>query len=246
MKNTKRLNCRISHLTAAVILAAVLLFGTCMTAFAAGTGTPDPDFNEKGSITVTLHSEEADAIVTDGALTLYQVADLYLDDGNMACSYTEDWDGCSASLEDPTIATLASDLAAYAEDNGIAGIQTLDVNEDGSVTFTGLPLGLYLVIQTTQSEGYFTVDPFVVTVPIAGESGWIYNADASPKVEVYIEPKTPEEPTPTDNPETPVPTGSILPQTGQLVWPVPVLAAAGVLFCIIGVRMRRKGSRIHA
>ncbi len=255
MKNMKRSIRRRNHLAFAAVLAGVLLFGTALTVFASeAASTPNLDFNEEGSITVTLYSEEANATVKDGALTLYHVADLYLDDGNMAYSYTEDWDGCTASLEDPTHATLDSDLAAYAEDNEIAGTETLEINSDGSVTFSGLKLGLYLITQTTQSEGYYVVDPFVVTVPVAGESGWVYNVDASPKVEVYPTPEIPEEstseePTPEGTvEETPVPTGETLPQTGQLVWPIPILAAAGLVCCLIGWKMKKtdRRNRMHA
>ena len=55
--------------------------------------------------------------------------------------------------------------------------------------------------------------------------------------------RTPDDSTPTtpsapDNPTTP--SKPKLPQTGQLWWPVPVLAAAGLLFVVIGL-IRRRG-----
>ncbi len=237
MKKTQRT--KGFRLVSALLLSGVLLFGMAVTAFAAA-GTPDLDFSEEGSITVTLYSDVDQASVTDGALTIYHVADLYLDDGNMAYEYTEDFAGCTASLADPAETSLAAELEAYVESARIGGT-TKAIGSDGTVDFTGLGLGLYLVVQTTGSTGYYSADPFVVTVPIAREDGWIYNVDASPKVEVLTpvpEPTTPD--------TTPTPSGSTLPQTGKLVWPIPILAAAGVLFCIAGVRMRRKGSRIHA
>ncbi len=251
MKNMKRTTGRISHLMAAFVLAAVLVFGTCLTAFADDAGTPNLDLTKKGSISISLYSEEAEAYVTDGVLTIYQVADLYLDDGNEAYAYTDAFSGCDASLDDVTEALLADKLAAYVEDNGITGVAE-NISEDGSVTFSDLTLGLYLVMQTTDSTGFYTIEPFVVTVPQDVDGVWVYNVDASPKVEINPtptvpeEPNEPEEPETPETPETPTPSGSTLPQTGQLVWPIPILAAAGVLFCIIGVRMRRKGSRIHA
>lgn len=54
-------------------------------------------------------------------------------------------------------------------------------------------------------------------------------------------PKDPEGP---DIPETPkdpvVPKGPTLPQTGMLWWPVPVLAAAGILLIVVGCARGRK------
>ncbi|MBQ9720353.1 MAG: hypothetical protein IJV64_06615, partial [Oscillospiraceae bacterium] len=56
----------------------------------------------------------------------------------------------------------------------------------------------------------------------------VYTVDATPKMTL-----APASPTP-----TPTPTGPTLPQTGQLWWPVPVLAVLG-LFCVaIGWRRR--------
>ena len=47
-------------------------------------------------------------------------------------------------------------------------------------------------------------------------------------------------PTPTPTPKPPIGPSGPLPQTGMLWWPVAVLGIAGLLFIIIGVRMRTK------
>lgn len=59
-------------------------------------------------------------------------------------------------------------------------------------------------------------------------------------------PNQPTTPTTPTNPSTPTTTTSkpTLPQTGQLNWPVPVLAAAGLSLCAAGwLIQRRKGNR---
>jgi len=56
----------------------------------------------------------------------------------------------------------------------------------------------------------------------------------TPPEEAETPPKTPDSP-----PETSGETGEKLPQTGVLWWPVPVLAATGLLFIVIGVFLRR-------
>ncbi|MCD8301217.1 MAG: hypothetical protein LUC41_08670 [Clostridiales bacterium] len=234
----------------------IFMLGTGVTAYASAE-TSSFDLSREGSISLTLYSDEAETAVSDGVLTVYKVADPVSNyDGSFSYVYTEDFSGCEASLEDITDATLAVTLADYVSDNGISGTSQ-EISSDGTLTFAGLGTGLYLIAQTGDSTGYYTIDPFLVTVPQEGEDGWIYDVDASPKVEVYAEPEPaePENPTPS-NPYDGTSGGSSggsssgtsgrLPQTGMLVWPIPVLAAAGILLCVAGTVMRRKGKRTHA
>ena len=77
------------------------------------------------------------------------------------------------------------------------------------------------------------MDPVLVSVPFmdpkTGE--YTYDVDATVKPAVIRE----TEPTPTPSPSpTPTP-GPKLPQTGQLNWPIPVLAGAGVFFILLGL-----------
>ena len=84
-----------------------------------------------------------------------------------------------------------------------------------------------------------------------------YPPGPNPSVVPTPHPTEPHGPEPSVDPEDPddedldedtmiddedVPLGP-LPQTGQLWWPVPILAAAGLLCLTLGVRMRRKGRR---
>ncbi|MCC8356483.1 MAG: hypothetical protein LJU34_01295 [Oscillospiraceae bacterium] len=213
-------------------LALAMTFALGLAAYAEADAA-SLDFEKTGSVSLTL-ADSSGNTVTDGAVTICQVATLYLDDGSMAYAYTEAFANCGETL-DVTDAALASALADYAEDNQITGT-TASVGADGTVRFDGLTLGLYLVTQTTQSTGYNAISPFLVTVPFAGSDAWIYDVDASPKVEVYTAATIPPEsvsPTPT----TTTTTTTTLPQTGQLNWPVPVLAASGIVLFAIGWAM---------
>ncbi len=229
-----------TRLMISVCLMTILLCTTCLSAAAADT--TDIDLGKKGSISLTLYSDEAGETVTDGALTLYEVAELTLTDGNMAYVRTAAFAGFTGEL-DVEDTSLAKDLTAYVSSGGVTGT-TRTIASDGSVSFSGLTLGLYLIVQTTQSTGYYTIDPFLVTVPLAQDGVWVYDVDASPKVEVKPEPapepEPEQEPGPTPEP-TPTPTpDKTLPQTGQLFWPIPILAGAGALFIVIGSIMRRR------
>lgn len=215
-------------------LIVTMTCGLGMTAYAAAESA-SLDFDQTGSVSLTLEDSDGNAL-TDGAVTIYQVATLYLDDGNMAYSYTEAFSGCTETL-DVEDTSLAATLAEYVTDNNISGTAAT-IGTDGTVSFNGLELGLYLVVQTTQSTGYNTISPFLVTVPYVENDVWVYNVDASPKVEVYTEPATPTTPTTPSTPSTPT-----LPQTGQLNWPIPVLAVSGLVLFAIGWFMYVTGRR---
>ncbi|MCD8015559.1 MAG: hypothetical protein LUG99_20850 [Lachnospiraceae bacterium] len=218
------------------------------------------DLSQTGSVKVTLYSDETNAVVTDGALTLYQVATLGLEDGNMAWTLTEAFGDCQVAL-DVTESTMADKLAAYVQTNSIQGV-TKTAGTDGTVTFDGLQLGLYLVAQTTQSTGYYAIAPFAVTVPIEAGGAWVYSVDATPKcetlkeeetelvasaeTEIETESETETEAETTAQSETAqseTETPENLPQTGQLYWPIAILTVCGVLFLAFGCVLLRNDRR---
>lgn len=198
----------------------------CQTAYAAESVQPDPDAT--GSISVTMRDEQQQA-VGGGTLLLYSVAELSLDDGNPAWVYTQPFAQCGVALEGISEAPFAAALEQYAQDNHLTGLEA-KLSASGTVTFSQLPAGLYLITQGESAEGYYPINPFVVSLPFQEESGdWIYTVDATPKMEVSSTPSNPSVPPPT--------TDSKLPQTGQLNWPIPLLASAGVLLFLVGWKM---------
>ena len=60
----------------------------------------------------------------------------------------------------------------------------------------------------------------------------MYDLIAAPKVSLEIKPDKPDKPTEPDDPTEP--DKPILPQTGQLHWPVPILAVSGVVLFAMG------------
>lgn len=119
--------------------------------------------------------------------------------------------------------------------------QDVEVNDAGLAEVNGLPLGLYLVLQKDgdAATGYYTIKPFLITVPGRGEdSKLVYEVDAKPKTEP-TKPIPSPKPTP-DNPEVTPPTGETLPQTGQLKRPVPVLAVSGMVVFAFGWVLRKR------
>ena len=261
---------------AALLLTLCLLAGCALPALATSANIV---LSRKGSIEVTLYDHQNDTALRGGKLTLYKVADVTRSKGDLKFSYTEDFKGCGITLGDLTDSTLAARLEAKLP----AGAQgtTRTVSEEGTAAFTKLPLGLYLVVQTEASKGYEAVNSFLVSLPMADESGWLYTVDASPKVgsptgeyppqepdtpttpEKPDKPATPDQPDtpdtpdnsePTDTPQEPAlpgrPTGSGssdgsgsssgLPQSGQLNWPIPVMACSGLLLFAAGWVLNKK------
>ncbi len=254
MKQSKT-GARIFRKAAALLLAACLLWNAMISASAADAASLDLSRAGDSSITVTLRDEEGEA-AGKGTLILYQVASLILDDGNMVYNFTEDFEDSGVSLTDvtgsaSTLSETAQTFASYAEVGNLAGFQKETLS--GTYTFTGLDLGLYLIVQEQAADGYQIVAPFLVTVPLADEEtgDWIYDVDASPKTETLSE-ESPEEVPPEEPPEEEPPaeeppeenppredppdtvTDPPLPQTGQLNWPIPVLAAGGLLLVTLG------------
>lgn len=220
----------------ALLLALVLACGMALSAYAADNASLD--FSQNGSIELTLADSDGNT-VSGGAVTLYQVATLYLDDGNMAYSYTDAFSGCGATL-DVEDTSLAATLADFAESEGVSGT-TLSIGSSGTVSFGGLELGLYLVVQTTESDNYETISPFLVTVPLEEDGAWVYDVDASPKVGAVtpVEPEDEDEPEETTTTTTTTTTSKTLPQTGQLNWPIPVLAIGGAVLFVLGWCLNR-------
>lgn len=198
---------------------AVLLLLPCVAAFAAP---------QTGSVRITLHDLDTKQPVTGAVWRLYQVASLQ---GN-AYVLTTAFAASGVDVQNLQSAD-AKQLAAYAAQ--LEG-QEQSAGSGGSVQFSDLALGAYLLVQTGGQDAYSIAEPFLVCVPMTSADGstLIYDIDASPKVSVKPAP----DPTP-----SPTPTGPKLPQTGQLNWPIPVLAAAGMTIFIVGFLVYIKGKK---
>lgn len=215
------------HKTMLICLFAAVLYlmiGTSVWADTASSGFPDT----RGSITIHMNDVDTKEAVPGGILCFYQVAEPVPADGRWV--YTEAFAGCGLSLDDLGAAELSAGIERYALDYEIKGME-VSAGEDAKVIVTDLPAGLYLVSQVTPAEGYSPFRPFLVSVPAMENGEYIFDVDATPKLE--LKKSTPP-------PPPPEPPAKKLPQTGQLWWPVLVLAAAGSFFVFLGTIKNRK------
>lgn len=210
-----------------------------------------PDLDQTGSIEITMDYDGTR--VSGGELSLYRVGDIEEDDGNYRFVLSESFENSGLLLDEVSSAELAGQLAEYAQKNTDA-LKVAAIDEKGMAYFRDLKPGLYLIIQSVPAEGYYPADPFLVSIPMLEDGKYVYHVDASPKIELEKEENPPvptPTPTPTPTPGEPTPepgtpTPSIetpepeLPYTGQLLWPIPVLAGGGLLLIIIGWMIRRK------
>lgn len=206
-----------------ISLIAILLFCTTgVTALAHDV----PNLNQSGSITVKLQDNEKK--LSSGTLTFYRVGEIRSTDGDYHFVPTEAFASSEKSLETVHFPEFARDLLEYAQKNNISG-KTLPI-QDGTVRYEieSGQLGLYLVVQHQAAVGYNPIAPFLVSVPISEDNQYVYDVNATPKVEIITKTNASAD-------STAKPAGTVLPQTGQLKYPVPVFAIVGL--CLIGSGM---------
>lgn len=156
------------------ILAVWLLIMVPVTA-AAGTG---------GSLWVRLDVGELP--VTNGAFTLYRVG-VPISDGYRIM---EAYGGGFVRGEDALSPHLAQWLDGMGEKSGTEIL--MDV--DGNAVFSGLEDGLYLLVQTEKTDGFYPVQPMLLTIP--REARRDVSLQLEPLPMVAEAPPTGQDPTP--------------------------------------------------
>lgn len=166
-----------------LLVVITLFFGFMITVDAKENHTVD--FSRKGSIEVTLHEMSEDTYVEGAEITIYKIADAYLDGVNLAFKYTDEFSSCSVSLDDLTIDDLSKKITLCVKPESVG--TSLITNDLGTVIFNDLDLGLYLVSQTNKVEGYSNIDSFLVQIPKVIDNSWTYDIIANPKTDIYKE-----------------------------------------------------------
>ena len=283
-----------------ICLILLLLAALPLTALA-----QEFDPSATGSISISLKSKDTNKPLEGAELSLFYVASVEMAaDGSLHFFLAGDFAYSGISLDDPN---LLAKLDAFVTDHDI-DCRTSITNSQGSAVWNGIPLGLYFVKQTSQVQGFAPCTPFLVTVPLETEDGFVYRVDASPKTDVarlvditirkvwntdksapgservtvqllrgdvivdtaILNHENDWQITYTNLPESDayhikevsVPKGFTatysnqgyvftvtntpsLAQTGQLVWPIPIFAIAGVVFLMMGFAILRKTGKAH-
>ena len=173
-----------------------------------------PDLNRTGSMVIEMHYQGKP--ISGGSLAIYQVGTIQEDNGDYRFVLTSDFEKSGISLENIQSGDTAKELASVANQKKLTGtIKTIDAN--GRVGFIDLPLGLYLVKQHKNTPGYYSINPFLVSLPSLQSGEYCYEVDASPKTA-----------------PNPRPQNTVIPQTGQSGWSIWIFSAGslslGILF----------------
>ncbi len=214
-----------------LLLLPLLIFGLCAQVGAVQGADPD----KQCSITFLM---EFDGTFLDGGkVTLYRVGQISPDGDKFVLVDTLPQGEVSLdSLEDPK---LAETLSVLAIEHNLSAHSAPIVS--GKAVFSDLKTGVYVVSQRPgeETQGYCAINAFLVSLPQWKEDEYIYDVTAFPKVSVK---PSPTQPTQVTEPTQPV-EDSYLPQTGQLNWPVPVLAVLGFAVFLIGWSLYSKAKR---
>ena len=204
----------------------VLLGGLSVPACAAGL---DPE--REGSLCLSLFYEGRP--VSGGDLRLYRVGEIELDGADWSFRLLDGLGGGRLDQKALDSPGLAERLAAEDALEGLSFRGTV-FGADGTARFDAVKPGLYLLTQSSSAEGFALIAPILVSLPYYMEGeGYVYDVDASVKPAVARE----ATPSPTPGPDGP------LPETGQLNWPVPVLAGLGLCFLLLGALLLRSDRR---
>lgn len=206
-------------------ITAVLLLAMPVSVYA--HTVPDIERTD-GMIEVVLCDDGAP--VVGGELKVVRVGYIYEENGDYSFHRFVD----DAPVEEVQSAATAESMVQFFQSHKEQyAFDTLvsSVGEEGKVQFQGLEMGLYLIMQDVPAPGYSAIKPFLVTLPYMQDGEYCYRISSAVKTALEREP-VPTEPEPTK------PSGDKLPQTGQLNWPVPVLAVCGLVCVLIGIALR--------
>ncbi len=247
---------------ASLLLCIVLLLSLNVTASALAVAYED----KKGTITVEMKYDGK--AVSGGTLAVYRIGDASEENGKYKFRKSDSMNDFDFDLDldsDPDRigdAALAENVADFVQSNNFSAYADTE-NIDGKAVFNNLDLGIYLVVQTKASDGYEPLMPFLVSIPMNYNGNYKFDVTAEGKTQnkqdslptsPADDPDNPSAPDtsgkPTDNPtgdgtgNTHGNTaGEILPQTGQLNWPVPMLTALGLLLFTLGWLLTFSGKR---
>lgn len=174
------------------VTTAVMMAITLLPAMANANAT-----DEKGSVTIIKNGEKSDEFLAGAKFSFYKIASITNSEGKdwkytVEEAYREKLgdNGSAKNLNNLPSSAWEANIDVLAATNATAIKESkASAEETGSTGATELPLGVYLVKETTTPAGYVASKPFIVSVPstdnydTAGKEGteFIYNITAKPK-----------------------------------------------------------------
>lgn len=144
------------------------------------------DLQKTASLSVQYQSSQDNGgqAMANVAFQLYQVAQV---SASLQYTLTDDFAGYAVSLDkldSDGWRSTAQTLAAYAAADKLTPVQQAVTDKNGRLTFSDLPVGLYLVVgqKHSQNGSTYLPAPFLVCLPNLDETqSWEYHPVVSPK-----------------------------------------------------------------
>lgn len=160
-----------SGITGLLTLAVLLT-----TAFSGWAGTMGSISLEMSNSNITIH--------------VYQIGTLEAINDQWQLARNNDFASVTFSLEDLDESNgveekraKAAELAAFAIKNNVLVYQKGVSDGNGSLTFSDMEEGVYLIVKSNDTAANITIDPFFVTMPTQNQdlSGYEWNVTCKPK-----------------------------------------------------------------
>lgn len=230
----KQTFCQVNKAIAAVAAALLLVVTLVRSVWAA------PVLDLERTYTLRLDCRYEGRALPGAAVRLFRVADVdvrgrYTAVAAFAASGVAltGWDSAAQWRE------AAQALSDWAKAQALHPEVSQTANGEGVAAFPGLKAGLYLVeLEPLRGAGgVYTFAPLLAAVPVLNDAGdgWAEDTAVQPKAAFERD----EKPSGPDAPPSVEP-GERLPQTGQLKWPVPVLAVSGMVLFAVGLWLTRR------
>lgn len=231
------------------------------------------DAADASNITIQMHDLQTGVAIKGGSLVVYQVAKKDSAGKFQYTSQFSSVTKSISSLSQDQIMTadFANTLASYvtANQGKLSGVSA-QISDSGEASANVEGDAVYLVTQDTAASGYEKMNPFCVVLPYTVDGKSMSNIIAQPKMrkkitslpkhpttpssskKVKSNPRLPSVPTIKESKKTPSATNRVvkslpqsprLPQTGQLNWPIPLLALLGLTFFIWGWAAQESSER---
>ena len=162
------------------LLAAALCLLLCVQVFAAESVDLERDCS------LTLHYTQRDAALAGQEIALYRAGDVH-ENGTyvLTLAYPVEIQGITSEAE---WQEAAATLSAYLMADAVTPHYTATTGETGTVSFTGLTPGLYLIrgLSAAVPEGTCVFADFFLFLPRNESGSYTYDVDANPKHASFV------------------------------------------------------------
>ena len=163
-----------------IALAIAMILSMAVTAAAADLSGFDPD--RSASIGITL--SDGYSYVVGAQVSVYRVAEFTIENNGLGYSYIDRFASCGLELNDVHDRDLAMSMYSHVILNGILPTATQLSDIYGYVYFGDLEPGIYLIAQTNSVAGFTAFTPFLTYLPVTEGDKWIYDLNATPKIDI--------------------------------------------------------------